>query len=142
MRYSTANQQDFVEFSPCTSSKPCTKHDLAMEWSQVMPVGRIGLVLLRVALLQPITAQTTVSMDLRQNGRPFGTLWLKKWQDGLTCIKSKNHIEYTPPCINHVAYAPPWILQPRQSLQRWERDGMMSVRLWVEIHLHHRPAVA
>ena len=41
-----------------------------------------------------------------------------------------------------VEYSPPEILQPRESVRRWEKAGMISVRLLVKIRLHRWPAVA
>ena len=35
-----------------------------------------------------------------------------------------------------VEYSPPEILQPRESVRRWEKAGMISVRLLVKIRLH------
>ena len=68
-------------------------------------------------------------------------LSIEKWRDELPCIKSqKSSRIYIS--MHNIEYTPPWIFQPSQSLRQWERAGMISVRLWVKIHLHHRLAVA
>ena len=127
--YGTANWWDFVEFFPCASSKPCHR---AVEQPLVTHVERIGRVLFPVACSAVAANHSsekswqTTQNSLIKNGE-------MKWP----ALKAKNHLLYIPPWINHMGHTPPWILQLRRMLQWRERDGMVSVRLWVKIHLHH-----
>ena len=56
---------DFVEFTPCATSKPCHKELLGCGAATVMRVKRIGqsYVVWCMAVLQPVTAQTSAGAD-------------------------------------------------------------------------------
>ena len=126
-----------------------------------MHVERIGSVLFCAACSFVAADQSLDNSQCRLLTK-WRTAWsslIHKWRDELTCIKSEKssgiytsmlgqgwrvytcwgvtgHLHFWQ--NDNVEYTPPWILQLSWSLQWRERAGMISTRLWVKLHLHHR----
>ena len=111
-----------------------TKRYLAVERPQVTRVERIGPVLFCAACS---CVAANHSSDISRH--KLLTKWRTAWSP---ILKARNRQEYTPPCIIQYRIYTSWIFEPRRSLRRWERVGMIRVRLWVKMYLHRRPAVA